>query len=210
MAREIAHQWFRNAVTPREWIDVWLNEGFATKEQAMNIAILGTGPVAQTLGGALAGRGHTVTLGSRRPEAVDDSAVPVAGHAAAIEPADLVINAIAGSQALDAITAIGADVLAGKVLLDLGNAVTPAFELVFPNASLGGRLQEALPDTAVVKSLNTLAAPLWSNPPSCRRAPSSCPATTTRPRTSCEACSGTSGGRGVGDRPRRHRVRPGA
>ncbi len=130
----------------------------------MNIAILGTGPVAQTLSGALAGRGHTVTLGSRDPDGVDDAVVPVAGHAAAIEPADLVINAIAGSQALDAITAIGADVLAGKVLLDLGNAVTPAFELAFPNAGLGESLQEALPDTAVVKSLNTLAAPLMVQP----------------------------------------------
>ena len=59
------------------------------------------------------------------------------GHAAAIEPADLVINAIAGSQAPDALTAIGADVLAGKVLLDLGDAVTPAFELVCPNVASG-------------------------------------------------------------------------
>ena len=35
MAHEVAHQWFGDAVTEREWPHLWLSEGFATYFSAL-------------------------------------------------------------------------------------------------------------------------------------------------------------------------------
>lgn len=130
----------------------------------MQIAILGTGRVGQTLAEGLTSAGHTITFGSRNPATKDLPDYQVTDRDKAVRGADVVISAIAGAAAADAVQEIGPDVFEGKVLLDLGNAVTEHMELVYPNASLGQRLQEILPGTKVVKSLNTLAAPLMINP----------------------------------------------
>lgn len=137
-----------------------------TKEQQANISILGTGNVAHVLAGRWAESGHKITLGSRDPEAKGDLAYAVANLAEAVRSADVVVNATPGTASIDVVEQIGSAAFAGKVLLDLANAPTPAFELTYPNTSLGQALQEALPAARVVKTLNTVAAPLMADPSS--------------------------------------------
>lgn len=131
----------------------------------MNIAILGTGHMATTLAAGFVAAGHAVTFGSRNPEAHTDLESSVAATVDAIRGSDIVVNALQAAFSLDTLSPL-AEELAGKVLLDIGNAVSPSFELLYPNASLGELLQKALPETKVVKSLNTLPGTLTIAPDS--------------------------------------------
>ncbi|UFS57654.1 NADPH-dependent F420 reductase [Subtercola endophyticus] len=133
----------------------------------MNIALLGTGHVATLLAAAWATAGHTVTFGSRDPEAkAAQLDFPVTTIAEAVAGADVVVNATPGAQSVEILTAIGADAYAGKVVLDVANAATASLDLVYPDSSLGQALQEALPQAKVVKSLNTAAMNVIVNPSS--------------------------------------------
>lgn len=123
----------------------------------MRLAILGTGNVAQTLARRLSETGHEVTFGSRDPASRAGLNAPVTSLADAVAGNDVVINATPGAASLEVIKGIGAAAFAGKVLVDVANANTPSFELVYPNSSLGEKLQAALPDAKVVKTMNTAA-----------------------------------------------------
>lgn len=130
----------------------------------MKIAILGTGRVGRSLAGALGAAGHVVVFGSRNPDQTRAPGAEVVGLVDAAAQSDLIVSAVPGSVALDTLRAIGRPALAGKILVDIGNALAEDFTLLFPNASLGAAIQAEFPDTAVVKTLNTVTAPLMSNP----------------------------------------------
>jgi hypothetical protein len=132
----------------------------------MQIGILGTGNVAQTLARHWAAAGHQVTFGSRDPAGKDGLDAPVTTLAEAVAGGEVVVNATPGSASLETLQAIGADAFAGKILIDVANANTPSFELVYPNSSLGEKLQAALPDAKVVKTLNTAAMMVLTEPAS--------------------------------------------
>lgn len=128
----------------------------------MKLGILGTGHVARTLGTAWS-KTHDVTLGSRDPGR-RGLGLPARSLTDVVRSCDIVVSAILGSVAVEVISAIDAGAFGGKTLIDVANASTPSFGLVYPDGSLAERLQAARPDARVVKSMNTAAITTIANP----------------------------------------------
>lgn len=122
------------------------------------IAVLGNGRVGGNLATALTRAGHRVTVADRTPGAAADAA----------RTAQIVINATPGAGSLERLAALREE-LHGKILVDVSNATTdgpdglPA-DLIYPGSSLAEQLQEALPETRVVKTLNTMLFPVMTAP----------------------------------------------
>ncbi|MFF3886366.1 NADPH-dependent F420 reductase [Streptomyces sp. NPDC001914] len=129
------------------------------------IAVLGNGRVGGSLAAALTRAGHEVTVADRTPGAA----------AAAVLTAQVVINATPGSGSRDRLAALREE-LRGKIMLDVSNATVdgpdglPA-DLLYPGSSLAEQLQEALPGTRVVKTLNTMLFPVMTEPTLLTEAP---------------------------------------
>ena len=130
----------------------------------MNIAVIGTGRVGKAIGAGLAEAGHSVINASRNPAEQTGLPAPTADVKSAVAGAQVVVDAIPGGAVLDTLNSIGAEILAGKILIDVANDLSANFELSYPNGSLGLAIQESFPRTRVVKTLNTVHAPLMNNP----------------------------------------------
>jgi predicted dinucleotide-binding enzyme len=142
----------------------------------VRIGVLGTGVVGITVASALVERGHEVRMGSRsadNPAAAewsrshgDRAGAGTFADAAAF--GELVVNCVSGAGAIAAVTS-AAESLAGKPLVDVSNPLQyRAGELptlfVGTSDSLGERIQRAVPDARVVKSLNTLTCDVMVDP----------------------------------------------
>ena len=82
---------------------------------------------------------------------------------------DIVVNATSGAATLEALGAAGTAYLAGKVLIDIYNALDqaagfPPTLLTVNTDSLGEQVQRAFPDALVVKTLNTVTSDVMVNP----------------------------------------------
>jgi len=156
----------------------------------MQFAVLGTGMVGRAIADRLDELGHQVKIGTRDPQATmartetdamgnppypawagEHTGVELATFADAAAAAEVVVNATNGSASLEVLTLAGADHLAGKVLLDIANpldfsAGMPPTLLTKDTDSLGEQIQRAFPEALVVKTLNTLTAPLMVHPDS--------------------------------------------
>src|SRR5690348_10081974 len=95
----------------------------------MKIAVLGTGEVGRRLGTRLVETGHEVVLGSRtadNAEAAAWAARTSARHGTFADAAafgEVVVNATGGLVTSAVLQAAGAENLAGKVLMDVSNAL---------------------------------------------------------------------------------------
>jgi 8-hydroxy-5-deazaflavin:NADPH oxidoreductase len=141
----------------------------------MRIAVIGTGIVGRTLGEGLAEVGHDVVVGTRDPartrarEEWGATSLSLASYGQVGVGADLFINATSGHASLEALQAVGDEALAGKVLIDVSNALDrssgfPPTLFVSNTDSLAEQLQRAFPDTKVVKAFNTMTAAVMVNP----------------------------------------------
>lgn len=134
----------------------------------MKIGILGSGVVAETLGKKLASLGHEVMISGRAAHSDKARALPYGDFAAAAQHGELVFNATKGEGSLAAVRA-ARDGLRGKILVDVSNPLDfsrgfPPTLTVCNTDSLGEQLQRELPETRVVKSLNTVNCEVMVDP----------------------------------------------
>jgi predicted dinucleotide-binding enzyme len=146
------------------------------KEADMSrIGVLGSGGVGQTLAGGFRTHGHDVRIGSRSPEKLEAFATAAGvGRGTFAEVAawgELLVLAVRGAGAQDALTLAGAGNVDGKVIIDTTNPISDAPPVngvlqyfTGPNNSLMEQLQQAFPGARLVKAFNSVNMGSMVNP----------------------------------------------
>jgi predicted dinucleotide-binding enzyme len=142
----------------------------------MKVGIIGSGVVGQTLAAGFLKHGHQVEIGTRDPAKLKDwsaknpgAAVKSFAEAAAF--GDLVVLAVGGEVAQQALTLIGSSALQGKTVIDAcnpiggGPPVNGVLSFFTPqNQSLMEQLQKAYPSAHFVKAFNSVGSGQMVNP----------------------------------------------
>ena len=142
----------------------------------MKIGVLGSGAVAQTLAAGLLKHGHAVTVGTRDVAKLADwkakhpgAQVGSFGDAAAF--GEVVVLAVKGTVAAEALGLAGAAHLAGKPVLDATNPIAEAPPVngvlrffTTLDDSLMERLQREFPEARFVKAFNSVGNARMVNP----------------------------------------------
>ncbi len=154
----------------------------------MKIGVLGTGAVGRAIGGKFMELGHDVVFGTRdvaktmadtKPDYMGNPPfsawikthpqAKLAPFADSAAHGEVLVNATAGAASLKALNAAGERNIAGKVLIDISNALNfskgmPPSLIVCNTDSLGEQIQRAFPKAKVVKTLNTMTNMVMVNP----------------------------------------------
>lgn len=142
----------------------------------MNVGILGSGDVAKALAVGFLKHGHNVTMGTRTPGKLADWAKQnpkgkIGNFAEAAQFGDVVVLAVKGSAAPEALRAAGARSLEGKPVIDAANPIAdqPPIHGVLRfftdlDESLMERLQGEFEGAHFVKAFNSVGSACMVNP----------------------------------------------
>ena len=145
--------------------------------KSRNIGIIGSGIVAKTLANGFIKHGYNVMVGTRdqsklaewRSKAGDKGKTGTNEQAAAF--GEIIVLAVKGTGAMEALTLAGKENLKGKTIIDTTNPIadTPPVNGVIRffttiDKSLMEMLQEDFPDANFVKSFNIIGNPFMVNP----------------------------------------------
>ena len=142
----------------------------------MKVGIIGSGVVATTLGGGFIKHGHEVALGTRDASKLaawkaQYPAARILGFAEAAAFGEIVVLAVGGAVALDALKLMGAANIQGKPVIDATNPIGggPPVNGVLSyfttlTDSLMERLQKAAPGAHFVKAFNSVGSAQMVNP----------------------------------------------
>lgn len=142
----------------------------------MKVGVLGSGDVAKVLAGGFLRHGYAVMIGSRSPEKLADWAAKTSGaqvgtFAQAAEFGELLVLAVKGNVAIDALHLAGARHLRGKTIIDACNPIADAPPVhgvlqfyTSQTDSLMEQLQRNFPDAHFVKAFNSVGNARMVNP----------------------------------------------
>jgi 8-hydroxy-5-deazaflavin:NADPH oxidoreductase len=141
------------------------------------IGILGSGVVAQALANGFLKHGYEVKLGTSNPEKLNEwkskagTATSIGSFADAALFGEIVVLAVKGTAALEAVEKANVSSLSGKTVIDTTNPIAelPPQNGVLKfftdfNQSLLEQLQKTYPSVNFVKAFNSVGSPLMVNP----------------------------------------------
>jgi hypothetical protein len=148
----------------------------AKGETIMKVGIIGSGDVAKKLGDGFLAHGHETMLGTRDAAKLADwqrknPKGRVGNFAETAAFGEIVVLAVKGLVAAEALRGAGSENIAGKVVIDAVNPIADAPPdhgvLKFftgPNESLMESLQQQFPAAHFVKAFNSVGNQLFVNP----------------------------------------------
>ncbi len=127
------------------------------------IGIIGSGMVGKALATGLTKHGYEVMIGSREPEKITEWEGKKGTFSETAAQADIILLAVKGAVAQDALMLCGAENLKGKTVIDVTNPIAdlpPENGVLrfFTNLdeSLMERLQKTMPEVHFVKAFNSV------------------------------------------------------